>query len=121
MRVERGGHLGDERVVVGVDDAEARSAGIVAGSKVVVLVARVEPDLIRAPHIEDRLQDSAGLRVEDDRSRRVGATDQDPQARTERQTGGGANPRGEKSRYPRTAAPVTNPSLTRAEAPRRIT
>src|SRR2546427_10518339 len=96
MRVERGGHLGDERIVVGVDDAEARSAGIVAGSKVVVLVARVEPDLIRATHIEDRLQDSAGLRVEDDRSRRVGATDQDPQTRTERQTGGGANAEREK-------------------------
>src|SRR2546430_16555713 len=104
MRVEPGGHLGDERIVVGVDDAEARSAGIVAGSKVVVLVARVEPDLIRATHIEDRLQDSAGLRAEDDRSRRVGATDKHPKTRTGRQTEGRGYTLGEPDRD-RWAAP----------------
>src|SRR5207253_1462422 len=99
MRVERSWYLGDEGVLAGIDDTEARSAGIVASGEVVVLVARVEPDLIRAPHVENRLQDSAGLRVENDRPRRVRATDQNPQAGTERQTSRRAIADREKGRH----------------------
>src|SRR2546426_12357372 len=63
VRVHPGRHILDPGVGPRVDDPEHRTGRVVAGGHVVVLVARVVPDLVRAADVADLRDHITGARI----------------------------------------------------------